>query len=187
LLTSQIADEVLGSAFPLLPYPLCRHPLVCFSCSSLNITQDFDPADAAWQRLPPAPSRKSWIEIYGLANRVQYTVAAESYFPSHVFIFFSVVAAILSTHLFVLFQSSRHFLSHRSSLNIGEEAASSEAAFTSTKDSEKARAPTLAASKEQWTSDDTADENILDRFLKVKQFGEIKIPSYDSKCINVGI
>ncbi len=41
----------------------------------------------------------------------------------------------------------------------------------------------MAQLRNEWQSDDQpADENILDRFLKVKQFGDLKIPSCDSKC-----
>ena len=42
----------------------------------------------------------------------------------------------------------------------------------------------LAKTKQMWTSDDPPEEDILDRFLKVKSYADNRIPSYDSKALN---
>ena len=47
---------------------------------------------------------------------------------------------------------------------------------------EDRRSKRLKTSRQAWESEETTDnEDILDRFLKVKQFADHRIPSYESK------
>ena len=42
--------------------------------------------------------------------------------------------------------------------------------------------PSLANSRGLWLSDDQDDTSILDRYLKVQQYKDIKMTSIDSEC-----
>jgi hypothetical protein len=43
------------------------------------------------------------------------------------------------------------------------------------------RSKRLKTSRQAWESEDGTDEDILDRFLKVKQFADHRIASFESK------
>ena len=45
----------------------------------------------------------------------------------------------------------------------------------------RATVDSLAKTRQMWASDDPPEEDILDRFLKVQNFADLRIPSYDSE------
>jgi len=50
---------------------------------------------------------------------------------------------------------------------------------------EDRRSKRLKTSRQAWESEEGTDEDILDRFLKVKQFADHRIPSYESNFYNL--